>query len=103
MTEQTKTAAPTAADIEHALAEGRDLKAWWAGVESGATEVNRFELVPAFPGGKAVWGFFGDAKAGGKTVPVMGAVGDYFFDLPSAPSADRSRCADWITAQVEEF
>jgi len=90
-------------DVEHALAAGRDLQAWWTDVEAGKQSVERFELLPAFPGGNAVRGFFGDARAGGATDPYMGYSADYFFDLGGGATADGPQTAAWLTDQVEEF
>jgi hypothetical protein len=108
MNETTAATAPAVvdvptADIEQALAEGRVLKTWWNGVEAGTTSVTRFELVPAFPGGAAVWGFFANATVSGKNVPIMGDVGDYFFDLASVPAAQRGKSAQWMCDQIQEF
>lgn len=90
-------------DVERALAVGRDLQAWWADVEAGRQAVERFELAPAFPGGDAVSGFFGEARAGGTTDPYMGYVADYFFDFAGGTPAEVAHTAAWLTDQVEEF
>ena len=89
-------------EVDRALQAGRELKAWWAGVESGQHSVDHCELVQAFPGGDAVTGFFGEAHVGGKTVPLMGYTGDYFFDLARTASASADT-ATWMAGQVEEF
>ncbi len=93
----------TVEQTEAALAEARDLKAWWGRVEAGTAAVERFELFSAFPGGKPTWGFFGEAPVCGQTVPVMGDVGDYFFDRLRVPESSQRECAEWMTRQVEEF
>lgn len=90
-------------EVERALAVGRDLQAWWADVEAGKQAVQRFELAPAFPGGDAVSGFFGEARAGGTTDPYMGYVADYFFDFAGGTPAEVPHTTAWLTDQVEEF
>jgi hypothetical protein len=92
-----------AADVESAIAAGRDLQAWWTNVEDGTNAVERFDLLPAFPGGGAVRGFFGDVRAGGTTDPYMGYSADYFFDLGGGTEVSGPRAAAWLTDQVEEF
>lgn len=90
------------AGVEHALAAGRDLHAWWAAVEAGSQTVERFVLVPGFPGGDAVRGFFGDARIGGTATRLMGYAADYFFDLGGSPETV-AQTADWLADQAEEF
>jgi hypothetical protein len=92
-----------AADVEGAVAAGRDLQAWWADVEAGKNPVERFDLLPAFPGGGAVHGFFGEMRAGGTTAPYMGYSADYFFDLGGGTDVSGPAAASWLTDQVEEF
>jgi hypothetical protein len=94
---------PSSADIQTALAQARDLKAWWARVEAGNEKVECFELFPAGPGSEPVWGFFGEAPVQGKDVPVMAEVADDFFDQPRVPPAKQRQAARWMLAQVEEF
>lgn len=92
-----------AADIERALAAGHALRSWWAEVDAGKQAVERFELLPAFPGGDAVRGFFGEARAGGTTDSYMGYVADYFFDLAGGTPGEVPETVGWLTDQVEEF
>lgn len=103
MTVTNRQPSLTAGHTEHALAEARDLKKWWDDVQQGKASVTKFELLPSFPGGHAVWGFFGEATIAGKKVPVMGDVGDYFFDGPSVPADKTAEGAAWIARQIEEF
>ena len=91
------------ANVERAIAEGRDLLTWWTGVEAGTHSLDRFDLVPAFPGGDAVRGFFADVRAGGGTNPYMGYSADYFFDLGGGAEIDAPHTAAWLTDQVEQF
>lgn len=98
-----RAAEPSIDDIENALAQARDLKAWWARVEAGEEPVERFELFPAGPGSEPVWGFFGEAPVQGENVPVMGDVVDDFFDQPRVPPAQQRQAARWMLEQVEEF
>ena len=99
----TREAQPSAAEVEAALAQALDLKAWWAAVEAGQEAIERFELYPATPGAAPVWGFFGEAPVQGETLPVMGDVVDAFFDRPRVSPADERQAADWMVEQVEEF
>ena len=92
-----------ATDVEGAVATGRDLHEWWTDVEAGKTPVERFDLLPAFPGGGAVRGFFGTVRAGGTTNPYMGYSADYFFDFGGGTQVSGPRAAEWLTDQVEEF
>jgi hypothetical protein len=101
--ETGQPAAPPVAQIETALAQAQDLKAWWESVEAGRAPVERFQLSPAYPGMLPTWGFFGAAPVQGETVPVMGDVGDYFFDRPRVPRLGQERAAEWMAEQVEEF
>jgi hypothetical protein len=94
---------PPVAQIETALAQAQDLKTWWGEVEAGKAPAERFQLSPAYPGMAPTWGFFGEAPVQGQTVPVMGDVGDYFFDRPRVPGAGEERAAEWMVGQVEEF
>src|SRR6185295_17950071 len=96
-------AAPTVDDIEAALAQARDLKAWWSRVEAGEETIERFELFPAGPGSEPIWGFFGEAPVQGRNLPVMGDVVDDFFDQPRVPPSQQKQAARWMLAQVEEF
>ena len=96
-------APPSIADVETALAQARDLKAWWHRVEAGGEEIERFELYPATPGSEPVWGFYGEAPVRGTLLPVMGNVVDDFFDQPRVPPAQQAQAAAWMLAQVEEF
>ncbi len=96
-------ARPSVDQIETALAQARDLDAWWEDVEAGKATVERFEIFPASPGMEPTWGFFGEAPVQGGTVSVMGDVGDYFFDRPRVPGTARKRAAQWMLEQVEEF
>jgi hypothetical protein len=91
------------ADVERALAIGRDLSSWWTDVEAGLESVERFVLAPGFPGGDAVRGFFGDVRAGGSAERYMGYASDYFFDLAGGTAADRPEAAAWLVNQAEEF
>lgn len=91
------------AGVERALGEGRDLLAWWADVEAGRLSIGRFDLLPAFPGGDAVRGFFCDVRAGGATHPYMGYSADYFFDLGGGADIDAPHTAAWLTDQAEAF
>jgi len=90
-------------DVERAIAIGRDLNAWWTDVDAGRASVERFVLMPGFPGGDAVRGFFGDARAGGATERYMGCACDYFFDLAGGTAADLPQSATWLVDQAEEF
>ncbi|HVT19297.1 MAG TPA: hypothetical protein VHQ90_24350 [Thermoanaerobaculia bacterium] len=94
---------PSVAEIEIALAQARELKAWWGRVEAGKAPVERFLLSPPYPGMAATWGFFGEAPVAGQAVPVMGDVGDYFFDQPRVPRLATERAAEWMEGQAEEF
>jgi hypothetical protein len=94
---------PSVGEIEAALAQARDLKAWWARVEAGSEKVERFELFPARPGSEPVWGFFGEALVQGRNLPVMAEVADDFFDQPRVPPAEQRQAARWMLEQVEEF
>ncbi|HBL29375.1 MAG TPA: hypothetical protein DD490_21290, partial [Acidobacteria bacterium] len=98
-----RPADPGAGDVEAALAQARDLKAWWLRVEAGEEPVERFDLYPAVPGSEPVWGFFGTAPVQGANVPVMGDVIDDFFDRPRVPAAQQKQAARWMLEQVEEF
>lgn len=91
-----------AAEVERSLAVGRELKAWWSEVDGGRLPVERFALLPAFPGGDAVRGFSGDARLGGTTVQLMGYSADYFFDRGGSPGTV-AQAADWLADQAEEF
>lgn len=94
---------PSAAQIETALAQAQDLKAWWQNVEAGRAPAERFQLSPAYPGMAPIWGFFATAPVQGQAVAVMGDVGDYFFDRPRVPRLSQERAAEWMAGQVEEF
>lgn len=99
----TRETQPSAAEVELALAQAVDLKAWWARVEAGQEGIDRFDLYPATPGAAPVWGFFGEAPVQGKSLPVMGDVVDAFFDRPRVPPAAQQQAARWMAEQVEEF
>lgn len=99
----TPQAQPSAAEVETALAQALDLKAWWARVEAGLEAVERFELYPLTPAAEPVWGFFGEAPVQGGTIPVMGDVVDTFFDQPRVSPAEQAQAARWMVGQVEEF
>src|SRR5262249_33573914 len=62
-----------------------------------------FVLAPGFPGGDAVQGFFGEARAGGATERYMGYAAHYFFDLAGGTPADGPQAAAWLVDQAEEF
>lgn len=94
---------PGVEEIEAALAQARDLKAWWGRVEAGLEPVERFALFPAEPGSEPVWGFFGVAPVEGRPLSVMGVVRDDFFDRPRVPPAQQSQAARWMAGQIEEF
>lgn len=100
---------PAAENIEAAIAEARDLKAWWERSESGvlsrASGFDSFDLAPAAPeaGSKSTVGFFADAHIAGKSVSVMGHVTDSFFDRPMTRSAEKKDTAERFRAQAEEF
>lgn len=100
---------PPVADIEAALAEAHDLKAWWGRAESGllsrANGAGSFEIFPAAPeaGLKPTMGFFAEAPIGGKSVAVMGHVTDAFFDRPMAKANAKKAAAERFRAQAEEF
>jgi len=98
-----REAQPSVEDIETALAQALDLKAWWARVESGQEKVERFALYAATPGAAPVWGFFGEARVQGKVLPVMGDVVDDFFDQPRVAPAAQQQAAHWMVEQIEEF
>lgn len=100
---ETREAPPSAAEVETALAQALDLKAWWARVEAGQEKVERFELFPATPGAAPVWGFFGEAPVQGETLPVMGDVVDVFFDQPRVSPGAQQQAAHWMVEQIEEF
>jgi hypothetical protein len=94
---------PGVEQIEAALSQAEDLKKWWAEVEAGNAALERFELFPAYPGMEPTIGFFGEALVQGQTIPVMGDVGDYFFDQPRVPDSEQKQAAQWMVEQVEEF
>src|SRR5262249_10093674 len=102
-TAPTGQLSPSVEQIEAALAQAEDLKKWWAEAEAGNAAIERFELFPAYPGVKPTIGFFGEALVQGQTVPVMGDVGDYFFDQPRVPDSEQKQAAQWMVEQVEEF
>jgi len=91
------------ADVERAIATGRDLSAWWTDVEAGRANVDRFVLAPGFPGGDAVDGFFGEARTGGATERYMGYACDYFFDLAGGTAIEAPQAAAWLVDQAEQF
>jgi hypothetical protein len=90
-------------DVERAIAIGRDLNAWWTNVEASRAHVERFVLAPGFPGGDAVRGFFGEARAAGVTERYMGYSSDYCFDLAGGTPAEAPQAAAWLVDQAEEF
>lgn len=99
----TPEAQPSAAEVETALAQALDLKAWWARVEAGQERIERFDLYPPTPGTSPVRGFFGEAPVQGRTIPVMGDFVDAFFDQPRVSPAAQRQAAHWMVEQVEEF
>lgn len=94
---------PGVAEIETALAQGRDLHAWWNGAVQGSTQVDWFELASAGPGSEPVRGFFATAPVQGESVPVMGCIDDFFFDRPRVPANEQAAAAQWMLEQIEEF
>src|SRR5262245_25768093 len=102
-TAPTGKMSPSVPQIETALAQAQDLKRWWADVEAGNAPIERFELFPANPGMEPTYGFFGKAPIQGQITPIMGDVGDYFFDKPRIPDPDRQQAAQWMAEQAKEF
>lgn len=99
----SREAQPSVDEIQTALAQALDLKAWWARVEAGQEKIERFALYAATPGAAPVWGFFGEARVQGKVLPVMGDVVDDFFDQPRVAPAAQQQAARWMVEQIEEF
>ena len=99
----TEQISPSVAQIETTLAQAQDLKRWWAEVEAGKAPIERFELFPASPGMEPTYGFFGEAPIQGQIIPVMGDLGDYFFDQPRVPDSDLEQAAQWMVEQAKEF
>jgi hypothetical protein len=93
----------SSADVERAIAIGRELKLWWMRVDAGRVNVERFQVAPEFQGGRAVSGFFGAVHTGGNTHDYMGYESEYFFDLAGHTPAEARQAAPWLVDQAEMF
>lgn len=87
---------------ERALAQGRQLHAWWLDVHRRDAYRERFEVVSTYNRPDRSFGFFDEAPVEGRLVPVMGDVEDLFYDRPKWPGRP-AEAAEWIRRQVREF
>lgn len=89
--------------VEQYLDDGLALKRWWDRRGAGGDFATRFELTRAFNQPELSFGFFDEARVGGKSMPIMGNLQEMLFDQPRVPRRDSGAAAEWMREQVREF
>ena len=91
------------ASVEEFLGRGRDLLRWWQVALPANRFAERFGLGRTFNDPPRSFGFFDQARVGGRQRPVMGNYQKMFYDQPKTPPANRQVGAEWMRDQVREF
>lgn len=88
--------------VDTAIAQGRELKAWW--VENRHTRVQNYRIPIArqIHRPDTNYGFIMDAHLRSGSLPVAGVVQDQLFAWPKAPPGSQPDPA-WVRAQLREF
>ena len=88
---------------ESALACGLELKRWWQQASENHSYPNPYRQAFVFnrPDDFSC-GFYGEAKVGGRRLPINGNVQHMFYDAPKASERGGSQ-AQWMQSQIREF
>lgn len=78
-------------DVDRALSDGLQLKAWWQEKEAAKSYAEPFELVRTFNKASRVTAFFDTASIDGKELKVMGLVQEMLFDQSKQAPPERMR------------
>src|SRR5262249_5114371 len=85
------------------VAQDLQLYDWWRQADATRSYTEYFPIVADEHGLGGVDGFFGEARIGSQTVPVMGVVQEIFSDRPRVSPGQEQQAAEWIRRQVQEF
>jgi hypothetical protein len=90
--------------VGKALADARQLEAWWQEADRDGAYRETFELSATHNRPDRSFGFFDTATVGGQRLPILGIVQEQFFDRPKASGGHTGAgAASRIRDQVEEF
>jgi hypothetical protein len=90
-------------NVPAAIAQGRDLKAWWERARKIPELLGRFPVSRQFHQPNVNFGFLHDAVLRAGVLPVAGVTQDQLFDFPKVPAGMSGRDPQWVRDQAREF
>jgi hypothetical protein len=86
--------------VDSYLTAGIQLKQWWDQTSATNTFATRFDLGLTFNRPDTGYGFFDQARVGGRIMPVLGNFQAMFFDRPKVWASEAAR---WMQDQLREY